>query len=343
MENRGVLIGSIIFVFGSFILMIGGLVYESYKAKQMRQHWRSRLRHEAKPVAAPVAQDFSMYKTLVGDDGREMVQISEGPFVMGSRDNDSDPDEKPEHQVYLKTYFLDKHEVTQDAYDRFLKMTRRVKRKIEVFEDDPTKLLKSEYPAIAVTWDDAEAYCKWAGKRLPTEAEWEKAARGEGKRRYAWGDEFISGYANIDGTEDGFRYLAPPGSFESGRSPYGIYDMTGNVGEWVADVYDENFIEARRIEIRRGLTRANNESFAVVPGEKPNEMCAPRNDFRRNRGDMTSQSAFAVRKMSRSMWWGSSRSRHARNAIQSDFPPGGAVCRELARHRDSSRDGLHSV
>jgi sulfatase modifying factor 1 len=239
MENRSVLIGSIIFVFASFFLMIGALVYESYKAKQMRQLALS-ITTEAKVVEAPAAQDFSVYKTLVGDDGREMVQISEGPFVMGSRDNDSDPDEKPEHQAYLKSYFLDKHEVTQDAYERFAKMTKRIKRKIEVFEDDPAKLLLPENPMIAVTWDDAAAYCKWAGKRLPTEAEWEKAARGEGKRRYPWGEEFVVSYANIDGNEDGFRYLAPPGSFEAGRSPYGIYDMTGNVGEWVADFYDEN-------------------------------------------------------------------------------------------------------
>jgi formylglycine-generating enzyme required for sulfatase activity len=240
MENRGVLVGSIIFVFASFFLMIAGLVYESYKAKQMRQLALS-IKTETETVEVAATQDFSMYKTLVGDDGREMVQISEGPFVMGSRDNDSDPDEKPEHQVYLKAYFLDKNEVRQDAYERFAKMTKRLKRKIEVFEDDPAKLLKAENPMIAVTWDDADAYCKWAGKRLPTEAEWEKAARGEGKRRYPWGDEFVAGYANIDGNDDGFRYLAPPGSFESGRSPYGTYDMTGNVGEWVADFYDENY------------------------------------------------------------------------------------------------------
>ena len=242
MENRAVLIGSIVFVFASFFLMIFLLAYESYKSKQMRELALSvKSETTVKPTAAK--QDFSMYKTLVGDDGREMVQIPEGPFVMGSRDDDSDPDEKPEHQVYLKPYFIDLKEVAQSEYDRFAKMTKRAKRRIEVFEDDPAKLLKPDLPVIAVTWDDAVAYCKWAGKRLPTEAEWEKAARGESKRRYPWGDEFLPGHANIDGNEDGFRYLAPPGSFEAGRSPYGLYDMAGNVGEWVADSYDENFYQ----------------------------------------------------------------------------------------------------
>ena len=238
MENKGVLIGSIIFVFASFVLMIGLLVHESYKAKKQRELLAS-VKTEHQSATAVAAQDFSMYKTLVGDEGREMVQIPEGPFTMGS--SDGDPDEVPEHQVYLKTFYMDKKEVTQAEYDRFLRMTKRTKPGFPVFEDDQAKILKPELPAIGVSWLDAEAYCKWGGKRLPTEAEWEKAGRGEGRRRYAWGDTFVLGQANVNGKEDGFQYLAPPGVLEAGRSPYGLYDMTGNVAEWVADSYDENY------------------------------------------------------------------------------------------------------
>ena len=184
-----------------------------------------------------------MYKTKMGDEGREMVQVPEGPFIMGSKEGD--PDEVPERQVFLKAFYLDKKEVSQEEYARFAKMTKRPLPKIEVFEDDQSKLLKPEFAAMSVSWEEAVAYCKWAGKRLPTEVEWEKAGRGDGKRKYAWGDTFKNGRANanVDGSEDGYRYLAPSGSFETGRSPYGIYDMTGNVAEWVADSYDEHYYQ----------------------------------------------------------------------------------------------------
>lgn len=240
MENRGVLIGSIIFVFASFILMIVGLVYESYKSKQQRELVDA-IKTERHAVAVTAPRDFSIYKTIVGDEGREMVQIPEGPFTMGS--SEGDPDEAPEHQLYLRAYYIDKKEVTQAEYDRYVRMTKRGKPFVPVFEDDISKIMKPELPAMGMSWSDAVAYCKWAGKRLPTEAEWEKAGRGESKRRYPWGDEFGSGHANLDGDTDGFPYLAPPGSFESGRSPYGLYDMTGNVAEWVADTYDEQYYQ----------------------------------------------------------------------------------------------------
>jgi formylglycine-generating enzyme required for sulfatase activity len=238
MDNKNVLIGAIIFVFLSFILMIVGLGYESYKSRQQRELLAS-IKTESQPVETVARQDFSVYKTLIGDDGREMVQITEGPFTMGS--NEGDPDEAPEHQVFVKEFYIDKREVTQGEYERFVRMVKRGKPFIPVFEDDIKKILRSDLPAVGMSWGDAEAYCKWAGKRLPSEAEWEKTGRGQSNKRYPWGNDFGTGHANVEGDEDGFPYLAPPGSFESGRSPYGVYDMTGNVAEWVADTYDEEY------------------------------------------------------------------------------------------------------
>jgi len=261
MEKKGVLIGSIIFVFGSFILMIGMMLWESNKAYKMKELAQSVKTESRSASSKAPAQDYSIYKTKIGDEGREMIQIPEGPFMMGGKDGD--PDEAPEHQVYLKAFFLDKKEVTQEEYARFAKMTKRPMPKIEVFEDDQSKLLKPEFPAMSVSWDEALAYCKWAGKRLPTEAEWEKAGRGEGKRKYPWGDSFVTGNANVDGSEDGYKYLAPPGSFESGRSPYGIYDMTGNVAEWVADSYDEHYYKTSPYRDPKG---PDNADLKVVRG-----------------------------------------------------------------------------
>jgi len=245
MENKGVLIGSIIFVFASFILMIVGLVYESYKSKQQRELVAS-IKTERQAVAVTAPRDFSMYKTIVGDEGREMVLIPEGPFTMGSVEGD--PDEAPEHQLYLKSYYIDSKEVTQAEYDRFVRMTKRGKPFVPVFEDDISKIVKPELPAIGMSWNDAGAYCKWAGKRLPTEAEWEKAARGTDKRTYPWGnDDPTSQLANysVDGKRawQGMSTLSPVGSFDEGKSPHGIYDMAGNVWEWVADWYDREYYQ----------------------------------------------------------------------------------------------------
>lgn len=261
MENKGVLVGSIVFVFASFFLMIGLLAYESYKAKQMKQLAVS-VKSEARPTVSSLpAHDFSMYKTKIGDEGREMVQIPEGPFTMGS--NEGDPDEAPEHQVYLKGFYLDQKEVTQEEYMRFAKMTKRAMPRIEVFDDDQSKILKPELAAMSVSWDEAAAYCKWAGKRLPSEAEWEKAGRGESKKKYPWGNEFVTNAANVAGSEDGYKYLAPPGSFDAGRSPYGLYDMTGNVAEWVEDSYSEHYYQKSPFRDPKG---PENADLKVVRG-----------------------------------------------------------------------------
>lgn len=240
MDNDKVLIGSIIFVFGSFILMIVGLMSQSYDNKQAREQALAMARAQETQQAQVVnTVDYSLYKTVVGDDGREMVEIPAGQFRMGG--TEGDPDEAPEHPVYLDTYYIDKTEVTQAEYQQYVNMTKRGKPFIPVFEDDISKITKPDLPAVGMSWRDAAEYCKWAGKRLPTEAEWEKAARGESRRRFPWGDDLGIKRANTDGAEDGFKYLAPPRSFELGRSPYGVYDMTGNVAEWVADTYDEHY------------------------------------------------------------------------------------------------------
>lgn len=242
MENRGVLIGSIIFVFASFILMMVMLIYETYKGQEEVDRLVSKAQKTKPRFIEPVkVQDFSMYRTVVGNEGREMVEIPEGPFTMGY--NQGDPDETPAHPVYVKTYFIDLKEVTQSEYDRFVKMTKREKPQVPVFEEDIAKLRGPDFPVVGIGWNDAFAYCRWAGKRLPTEAEWEKAARGEGQRLYPWGKEFTYAYSNIGGHDDGFPYLSPVGSYEMGRSPYGVYDMMGNVAEWVADTYDAHYYE----------------------------------------------------------------------------------------------------
>jgi formylglycine-generating enzyme required for sulfatase activity len=237
MKDKWLMIG-IIATFGSFFLMIVSMMALSRHSAKNKE-LLAQAPTTPQQTAPTATEDFSLYKTIVGDDGREMVEIPEGPFKMGS--SNGDYDEAPEHQAYLATFYIDKHEVTQADYDRFVRATKRGKPFVPVFDDDISKILKPELAAMGMSWSDAAAYCQWAGKRLPTEAEWEKAAKGEGNRKYPWGDTLTPMQANLDGEEDGYKYLAPPGKFEAGRSPYGLYDMAGNVAEWVHDTYDDKY------------------------------------------------------------------------------------------------------
>ena len=171
--------------------------------------------------------------------GVQMMFVPAGEFIMGSIIGD--PDEKPIHRVYLDSFYIDKYEVTNKLY----------KACIDVAACDPPKRTDSttrasyygnpefdNYPVVNVDWEMAQTYCKWRGVQLPTEAQWEKAARGTDGRTYPWGESTDKIYANSD-------QILPDttiaGSYESGKSIYGVYDMAGNVFEWVEDWYSATY------------------------------------------------------------------------------------------------------
>ena len=154
--------------------------------------------------------------------------------VMGAWAGNRDNDEQPYHQVYLDAFYINKYEVTEGDYNGCVasKTCKASGRTYVLIGAD-------RHPVMAVNWNDAKTYCEWAGKRLPTEAEWEKAARGTDGRIYPWGNEFDAAKAYSGITHN--IATKPVGSFPSGASPYGAMDMAGNVWEWVYDKYDEGY------------------------------------------------------------------------------------------------------
>ncbi|MBN2493390.1 MAG: SUMF1/EgtB/PvdO family nonheme iron enzyme [Deltaproteobacteria bacterium] len=175
-----------------------------------------------------------------------MLHIPAGEFWMGCNekiDSSCDADEKPGRKVYLDAYLIDKTEVTVEQYARCVR-AGRCKQPRTGMHFNWGKSSRERHPVNGVDWNDAEAYCAWAGKRLPTEAEWEKAARGTDGRLYPWGNEKPScAYAVMreGGLGCGRESTWPVCSKERGNSPYGLCDMAGNVREWVADKYKEDY------------------------------------------------------------------------------------------------------
>ena len=172
-----------------------------------------------------------------------MVTIPSGSFLRGSMEPKGRADEWPQQSVYLDAFAIDQVEVTNERYMAFITTTGH-RNPPDPYDAGLLVSVKGieHLPIVQVTWYDAKAYCSWAKKRLPTEAEWEKAARGTDGRRYPWGDEPPSvTRANFDREWDERNTLRPVGSLPAGDSPYGVKDMAGNAREWVQDWYDPHY------------------------------------------------------------------------------------------------------
>ncbi len=170
-----------------------------------------------------------------------MALVPAGEFTMGSSMGDAD--EQPMHKVYVDAFFIDLHQLSVAQYARFLEDTHHDAPPDWSLMNRPQH---QNRPVANVDWADADAYCKWAGKRLPAEAEWEKAARGTDGRIYPWGNEPPTQLHATSGKDvwSSHTVVTAVGMLEGGKSPYGIYDMAGNVWEWINDWYDQDYYKS---------------------------------------------------------------------------------------------------
>ena len=228
-------------------------------------------------IFTPKIAPPTLTPTFSPKDRMPMVFVPAGEFIMGSSDSDADKNEKPEHAVYLNAFWINQFEVTNEQFQDFIEHTSFVTTaEIQgwswVFGNGSTRVegafwaapegpgshidTRLDHPVVHISYSDALNYCKWAGGRLPTEAEWEKAARGTDKRIFPWGEDPVTGNkANFCDAncpmdwsnrlfDDGYQITAPAGTYPDSESVYGVMDMVGNVWEWVSDYYLWNYYES---------------------------------------------------------------------------------------------------
>jgi formylglycine-generating enzyme required for sulfatase activity len=206
---------------------------------------RAMLTNLAKGLAAAIIIGIGAYfylakrepgREITGKDGLPAMLIPAGNFTMGNGED------APRREIYVDAFYIDKYEITRSRYAEFLRATGSVT--TPDYWNDVSLDSSGNLPVVGVDWRDADAYCRWAGKRLPTEVEWEKAARGTDGRNYPWGNEQpTSARANFGksaaGPYDGG--LSAVGNQLAGKSPYDVEDLAGNASEWVADWYSDGF------------------------------------------------------------------------------------------------------
>lgn len=251
---------------------------------------------------------IGMDRNIVSEiDGMTLIYIPAGEFTMGYTEEEithavSSNYQFVSHKVLLDGYWIDMTEVTNDMFTKFIAETQYVtdaEKRGNGHVALPTVYWKKvdgaswkkprgpdsnleglgNHPVVQVSWNDAKAYCDWAGRRLPTDAEWEKAARGTDMRLYPWGNNEPNGelanlpdiqfkeYIKLDiiktNFDDGYIFTAPVGSYPKGKSPYGILDMSGNVWEWVSDFVSEDYVKNPETNNPKGPTSSDGETHII--------------------------------------------------------------------------------
>jgi iron(II)-dependent oxidoreductase len=209
---------------------------------------RNRIQQTPGPSSGTINSTTCRFSSAMGRDGALMVLIPAGDFFMGNPDEDElYYDENPCHTVYLDAFWIDCYEVTNRLYKQFIDETGHRIPHVEAAWAEPYNWEyktyppgKADFPVVLVSWEDAVAYATWAGKRLPTEAEWEKAARGGlVKHAYPWGEKIDVQHANYFTSITAKNEMQPVGAFLP--NPFGIYDIAGNVWEWCSDWYGKTY------------------------------------------------------------------------------------------------------
>jgi formylglycine-generating enzyme required for sulfatase activity len=229
------------------IVTVAFIDFDTVKASPADFTEASVLLEPTSTVIAPTAVPEEKKPIVSEIDQSEMMYVKSGDFLLGTNDvYAAGSEEGPQVEVYLDAFWMDKTEVTNRQYLMCVEAG--------TCEESPYMTLRNsdyaDFPVTYVSWENAKTYCEWAGKRLPTEIEWEKAARGSDGRIYPWGEEeptLENKLANIPYYSDSEKNLPPglfkTGSFPDGASPYGILDLAGNVWEWTSSYYDAGYYQ----------------------------------------------------------------------------------------------------